>query len=124
LRSQMMEIVIRRIMYGLKWLVAIVLALSASTIFVPLLIPPGFGGWIHEEVIEEHLRFLGSWYVWPTAVRHLYVIFWYVYFIADIILVFGAKRLWTFLIYLSVLIASTWASCSMLKDALALPVPY
>jgi len=120
----MKEVIANRTMYGLKMLVAVVLALSVCTIFIPLLIPPGFGGWIHEQVIEPHLRFLGSWYVWPTAVRHVYVIFWYVYFIVDVVLLFAAKRLWTLLIYISILIASTYASLYTLKDALAFPVPY
>jgi len=111
-------------MSGLKWLVAIMLALSACTILIPLLIPPGFGGWIHEEVIEPHLQFLGSWYVWPKIVKILYVGFWYVYFTVDVVLLFAAKRLWTLLIYLAILIASTYASLYTLKDALAFPVPY
>jgi len=109
-----------RILGGLKVLVGALLAVSLS-LLIPLIIPLGFAGWLNECVIEAHLRFLGLFHVWPWAVKIAYLVFCYAYFIADVVLMFEAKRLWTFLLYLSVLVASTWASCHVLKDGLALP---
>jgi len=120
----MKEAFARRTMSALRWLVAVPLALSSCTVILPLLVPPGFAGWVFECVIEPYAPFLGTWRDWPWAVRILYLVFWYAYFIVDVILVFAAKRLWTFLIYWSVLVASTCASLYILNDALALPDPY
>jgi len=109
----MKEPIANRIMYVLKTLVGVPLVFSACTVLLPLMIPPCFAEWFYKHVIRPYAPFLGRWNNdWPTIVSVLYVLFWYAYFIVVIVFMFNAKRLWTFLIYLAIFVASTWAAVS------------
>jgi len=105
-------VIANRIMYGLKTLVAVPLVFSACTVLLPLAIPPSFAEWFYKHVIRPYAPSLGRWNDWPMVASVLYVLFWYAYFIVVVVVLFKAKRLWTFLIYLAILIASTWAAAS------------
>lgn len=96
---------------GLKVLVGALLAVSLS-LLIPLVIPIGFAIWVGVQVFHVQ-RFTGP--TWPWTVLS------YAYFVFLVTAMGVTKRLWVFLATLAVLVASTWAACYELKDALAMP---
>ena len=97
----------------LVWSKAVVgglFGLSCMTIFLPLFVPLGFGGWLENRF--PALRNVSNWVVVPLC---------YAYFVLLMIFLSRARRWYAFLAYLLALAGSTAASFSVLDNLLGFP---